>query len=80
MKKLIFLLTILCSIFLLNGCGTSGTTSSETDAMIGEWCALNGTGLAKISIKKENNEYIYTGKAYQVILQKNHLHNKVHSL
>lgn len=70
MKKLIFLLTILCSIFIINGCGTTGTTSSKTDAMIGEWCALNGTGLAKISIKKENNEYIYTGKAYQAILKK----------
>lgn len=70
MKKLIFLLTILCSIFILNGCGTSGTTSSETDAMIGEWCALNGKGFAKIKIAKENNEYIYDGKTYQVIIQK----------
>lgn len=70
MKKLIFLLTIVCSIFLLNGCGTNGTNSSETDAMIGEWISLNGTGLAKINIKKENNEYLYTGKAYQVLIQK----------
>lgn len=71
MKKLIFLLTVLlCSLFLISGCGTSETKSNETDAIIGEWCNLNGISLAKISIKKENNEYIYTGKAYQARLQK----------
>lgn len=57
-------------MFLLNGCGTSGTTSSETDAMIGEWCALNTGGFAKIKIEKKNNEYIYTGKSYQTTILK----------
>ena len=64
MKKLIFLLTILCSMFLLNGCGTSGTTSSETDAMIGEWCALNTGGFAKIKIEK---------KTMNISTQENHI-------
>lgn len=50
MKKLIFLLTIVCSIFLLNGCGT---TSSETDAMIGEWYNFGSRSFVKIKIEKK---------------------------
>lgn len=67
MKKLIFLLTVLCSIFLLNGCGT---TSSETDKIIGEWYNLDDKSFIKIKIDKKDNEYIYSGKSYQVIMQK----------
>lgn len=67
MKKLIFLLTILCSIFILNGCGT---TSSETDAMVGEWYHFGNGSFIKIKIDKKDNEYTYSGKSYQVIMQK----------
>ena len=54
MKKLIFLLTIVCGIFLLNGCGTNGANSNGTDAIIGEWISIgDGKGFAKIKITKE---------------------------
>lgn len=71
MKKLIFLLTIVCGIFLLNGCGTNGANSNGTDAIIGEWISIGeGKGFAKIKITKENNGYILSGKTYQTVLQK----------
>lgn len=71
MKKLIFLLTIVCGIFLLNGCGTNGANSNGTDPIIGEWISIGeGKGFAKIKITKENNGYILSGKTYQTVLQK----------
>lgn len=71
MKKLIFLLTIVCGIFLLNGCGTNGANSNGTDAIIGEWISIgDGKGFAKIKITKEANGYILNGKTYQAVLQK----------